>query len=189
MVCKPVEERGRHLRIAEDRGPFAEGEVRGDDDRRLLVEAADQVEQELAAGLGEREVAELVQNDEVETGEMIRETALAAGAGLGLELVDEVDDVEEAAASAATDASADDADGEMRLAGAGAADQNQVALVGEEVAAGEVANQGLVDGGPFEDELLDLLREGQLGNGELVLDRSRLRRRPRTSGGSPPQSR
>jgi len=105
---------------------------------------------------------------------MICETALAACAGLGLELVHEVDDVEEAAAGAATDAGADDADGEMRLAGAGAADQNQVALVGEDLSAGEVADQRLVDRRAIEDELLDLLREGQLGNGELVLDRSRL---------------
>ena len=66
MVGEPVEERGGHLRIAEHRGPFAEGEVGGDDDRGLLVKAADQVEQELTAGLGERQVAELVQSDEVE---------------------------------------------------------------------------------------------------------------------------
>jgi hypothetical protein len=45
--------------------PFAEGQVGGDDDRGLLVEAADQVEQQLAAGLGEGQIAEFIEDDEV----------------------------------------------------------------------------------------------------------------------------
>ena len=56
-VGEAVEERGGHLGIAEDRasecatgssplarGPCTKGEVRGDDDRGPLVEAADQVD-------------------------------------------------------------------------------------------------------------------------------------------------
>ena len=78
---------------------------------------------------------------------MVGDAALAAGAGLGLELVDEVDDVEEAAAGAAADAGAGDGDGDVGLAGAGAADQHDVALLLEEAAAGEVAHQRLVDRG------------------------------------------
>ncbi len=81
------------------------------------------MEEQLAAGLGEGQVAELVEDDEVEAGEVIGDAALAAGAGLGFELVDEVDDVEEAAAGAAADAGARDGDRGMRLARAGAADQ------------------------------------------------------------------
>lgn len=50
----------------------------GYDDRGLLVEAADQMEQELAAGLRERQVAELVQDHEVEAAEVVGHTALAA---------------------------------------------------------------------------------------------------------------
>jgi hypothetical protein len=45
--------------------------------------------------LSERQVAELVQDDEVEAAQMIGDAALAAGARSGVELVDEVDDVEE----------------------------------------------------------------------------------------------
>ena len=77
------------------------------------------MEQQLAAGLGEGQIAELIHHNEVEAGEMIGDAALAAGAGLGLELVDQVDDVEEAAAGAAADAGACDGDGDVRLAGAG----------------------------------------------------------------------
>ena len=57
IVSEAVEERGGHLCVAEDSGPFAEGEVGGDDDRGALVEAAEQVEQQLAAGLGEGQIA------------------------------------------------------------------------------------------------------------------------------------
>jgi hypothetical protein len=42
------------------------------------------VEQRLSAGLSEGQVAEFVQHDEVEAGEMIGTASLAAGAGLGL---------------------------------------------------------------------------------------------------------
>ena len=66
MMREPVEQRGGHLGVAEDGWPFAEGEVGGDDDRGALVEAADQVEQQLPTGLREGQVAEFVEDDEVE---------------------------------------------------------------------------------------------------------------------------
>jgi hypothetical protein len=48
VVRKPVEERAGHLGVAEDARPLAEGEVGGDENGGLLVEAADEVEEELA---------------------------------------------------------------------------------------------------------------------------------------------
>jgi hypothetical protein len=55
MVGQAVEQRGGHLDIAEHAGPFAEGEVGGDNDRGTFVEPTEEVEQELATGLIERE--------------------------------------------------------------------------------------------------------------------------------------
>jgi hypothetical protein len=55
------------------------------------------VEEQLPAGLCEREIAEFIEHDEVEPGEAIGDTALLAAEVLGLEPVDEIDDVEEAA--------------------------------------------------------------------------------------------
>ena len=78
VVGEPVEQRRGHLGVAEDAGPFAEGQVGGDDHRGALVELADQVEQQLAAGLGERQIAEFVEDDEVQA----RELARRAGPGL-----------------------------------------------------------------------------------------------------------
>ena len=46
-----------------------------------LIETADQMEQQLPAGLGEGEIAEFVEDDEVEAREVIGESSLAAGAG------------------------------------------------------------------------------------------------------------
>jgi len=45
-----------HLGFAEDARPFPEGEIGGDDHRGVLKEAADQVEQQLPAGLAEGRV-------------------------------------------------------------------------------------------------------------------------------------
>ena len=114
-----VEQRGRHFRIAEDARPFAEGEVGGDDDRGALIETADEMEQQLPAGLGEGEIAEFVEDDEVEAREIIGEPSLAASARLSLELIDEIDGGEEAPARSGSDAASRDGDGQMRLAGAG----------------------------------------------------------------------
>lgn len=62
----------------------------------------------------------------------------------------------------------------MGLAGAGAADQDGIALVREERAGGELLDQPLVDRRRREVERGDLLGQWQLGDGQLVLDRARL---------------
>ena len=67
-VSEPVEQGGGHLGIAEHRRPFAEGQIGRDDDRGAFVEPADEMEEQLTAGLGEWQVAKLVEDDEVEPG-------------------------------------------------------------------------------------------------------------------------
>ncbi len=76
------------------------------------------MEEQLPAGLGEGEIAEFVEDDEVKPGKMIGNAALPAGTGLCLEPVDEVDDVEEAPACAVADEGTGNGDRQMRLAGA-----------------------------------------------------------------------
>lgn len=80
MVGETIEERGRHLGIAEDGRSFNEVEIGRDDDRCSLIEAADQVEQELAGGLGEWPIAEFVEDQEVEAAEQIGGASLASEA-------------------------------------------------------------------------------------------------------------
>jgi hypothetical protein len=45
MVSQAVEQRGGHLGVAKHAGPIAERKVGGDDDRRALIEAADEMKQ------------------------------------------------------------------------------------------------------------------------------------------------
>ena len=59
--------------------PFGEGEVGGDDDRGVLVELADQVEEQLAAGLAEGQIAEFVEDDEVMAQQILGDPPARAG--------------------------------------------------------------------------------------------------------------
>src|SRR6516162_10449694 len=54
VVCQAVKHGGGHFGVAEDLRPICESEIGGDQQRRVLIELADQVEQQLAAGLAER---------------------------------------------------------------------------------------------------------------------------------------
>src|SRR5271157_4261773 len=120
VMREAVEKRGRHLGVAEHRRPFGEGEIGGDDDRRPLVEPAYQVEQQLAARLGERQIAEFVERHQINAGQLLGQPAGDAGASLGLQTVDQVDDIEEARPSAALAyAIGGDGDRQMAFAGAG----------------------------------------------------------------------
>ena len=101
------------------------------------------MEQELPAGLSERQIAEFVENDEVHAGQVIGEPTLPSITGLGLEPVDEIDHVVEPATGAGADAASGNGDGQMGLAGAGPADQHGVALLGDEAAAGEIVDERL----------------------------------------------
>src|ERR1700686_5660551 len=105
---------------------------------------------------------------------MLGNTTLPSVAGLDLQAVDEVDHVVEAPASAGSNAGAGNGDGQMGLAGAGAADQNSIALLGDEATASEIIDQRLIDGGTLELEVLQVLGKWQLCDGELVLDRAGL---------------
>ena len=169
-----VEECGGHLGIAEHAGPFTEGQVGCDDDGCAFVELADQMEQELATSLCEGQIAEFIQDQEVEAGDEIGRASLPFSARLGVQFVHQIDDVKEPASPSFSDTGTGNADGEVGFASASSADQNQITLMVEEVAGGQIADQRLVDFRRFEVELVDLFGQGQLGDGHLVFDRAGL---------------
>ena len=130
------------------------------------------MKEQLAASLSEGQVAELVENNEVHASEIFGEPPLPAGAGFALQPVDEVDDGEEAAPGAAANAGPRNRYGQMRLAGAGSADQHSVALFSEKDAARQIADQRLVDWCAGEVEIVDVpgLRRGRLlASGSLAM--------------------
>ena len=103
-------------------------------------------------------IAEFIKDDEVHAGEVIGEPALPGVAGLVLEAVDEIDHVVESAAGAGSNAASGDRDRQVGFAGARAADQDGITLLGKEFAAGKVAHQGLVDRPAFELEVVEVPR-------------------------------
>src|SRR3954465_598416 len=78
MMGEAVEQCGAHLGVTEDGWPFAEGEIGRDDDRGALIEPADQMEQQLAACVGKRQVSEFVEYSEVQACEVVGDAALLA---------------------------------------------------------------------------------------------------------------
>ena len=53
VVSEAIEHGGFHLGVAEHLRPIGESEIGGDKERRVLIEFADQVEQQLSAGSAE----------------------------------------------------------------------------------------------------------------------------------------
>jgi len=81
---KAVEQSGGHLCIAEDGGPFAEGQVGGDDDRGAFVEPADEVEEKLAAGSKKAAAIAFCENWSLASSRMRRGMAFHRGASLSI---------------------------------------------------------------------------------------------------------
>ena len=61
---------GQPLR-AEDLGPLVKGQVGGDQDRPSLVSLTEDLEEELRAGLGEWDEAKLVDDEQLEAGQLL----------------------------------------------------------------------------------------------------------------------
>jgi len=62
----------------------------------------------------------------------------------------------------------------MRLAGSRASDENDIVLFGEEGTGRELPHQPFIDGRVDEVEVIDILGQRQLGDGDLVFDGARL---------------
>src|ERR1700677_235692 len=145
-VGKTIEQRGRHLRVAEHGGPLAEAEIGRDDDAGALVELAQQMEEQGPAGGAERQVAKLVEDDEIGVGEPRRDLAWFALKLLLFESVDEFDGGKEPDALAVMlDGLDADRRGEGRFACARAADQAAILRIFQELAAMELSYERLVD--------------------------------------------
>ena len=74
--------------------------VISDQQRGVFVEFADQVEQQLASGLAERQIAEFVDDDEIVAQQLLGQSATTTGGFLLLQLIDEIDQIEEASSGA-----------------------------------------------------------------------------------------
>ena len=146
MVGQSVEQCGRHLGIAEHAGPFTEAKIGGDDNAGALMELTQEMEEQRAAGSTERQVAQLVQNDEIGMDEPIGDLSGSALRLLLIERIDQFDGREEADTPAVVlDGLHADSGREMGFPCAGTADQNDIVGLVDELAAMELAQERLVD--------------------------------------------
>ena len=49
MMSEPIQHSCGHFFIPEDLGPFSEGQIRGDDHRRLFIELREEMKEQLTA--------------------------------------------------------------------------------------------------------------------------------------------
>ena len=101
VVRQAVEHGSRHLGVAKNLRPICKRQIGGDEQRRVLVKLADQMEQQLAAGLAERQIAKFVDDNDIIAQQRLGEPTAATSRLLLLELVDQIDQVEEPAARTA----------------------------------------------------------------------------------------
>ena len=62
----PILKRGCHLCIAEDAEPFAKLQICCDDNAGLLIELADQMEQQRAARFWERDISQFIDDNTIQ---------------------------------------------------------------------------------------------------------------------------
>jgi hypothetical protein len=160
-MSETIEESRCHLRVAEHGSPFTEVEIGCDDDAGALVELAQQMEEQRAAGGAERQVAQLIEDDEVGVGKPPRDLSRLPLKLFLFEGVDELNGGEEPDALAMMFDGLDaDRCGKVRLARAGAEDQDDVVSVLQELAAVKLAYERLVD-----------LAAGEVEAGEVTIVR------------------
>ena len=90
VMQEPIEERGGDDRIAEHLAPLGKAAVGGQDHRAALVARVDQLEEQVAAAGDDRQVADLVDDQQrgaAEEADALAQPALALGLG---ERADEV---------------------------------------------------------------------------------------------------
>jgi len=78
VVGQTVQQCGGQLGIAEYLGPLRETQIGGDDHTGFFIQFADQVEQQCAADLAERQIPQFIQDDQIDMAEAIGQPALSA---------------------------------------------------------------------------------------------------------------
>ena len=131
-----VKQCGRELGIGKDGWPLREAQVSGDDQAGLLVELAHEVKQQCATDLAERQIAQFIKDDEIDVRHAVGELALLAVELFLLERVHEFHGGQEPDPPMVVDDGLHaDRCGDVRLAGAGTADEYDVFGLVEELTA------------------------------------------------------
>ena len=90
------------------------------------------------------------------------------------QLIDQVDQVEEAPPGAGADDRRGHGDAQMGFAGAGSANEDRIALSVQEGACGEFSNLPFIDRRIGEGERVDIFEDRELGSADAIADRAGL---------------
>src|SRR5450759_3072285 len=145
VVGEPVEQCTGEPLGTKHAGPFVEWQVRGNDGRTALISLAEHLEQQLSAGLRERPIAKLVDDQELVSGELplqAKQPLLVAGLQ---QFMDESRGGIEADRQPLLTGCETEPKTDMGLAGAGVADRDDVLPAGHILRAGELQNESLVE--------------------------------------------
>src|SRR5687767_2654922 len=136
---------GQHV-VAKDGAPLRHDLIGRDQHAAALVAACDQLEEEMGAASLERQVAELVDDQQLglaEKHQAVRQLPVGLGPCEGGEQCGGADEKDRVAS---LDDGAPESNGEMRLADARRTKDEDVFRLREKAAGGELTNQPLVDG-------------------------------------------
>ena len=119
MVREAIEQRAGEPLAAEDACPFLERQIRGDNGRAAFMTLAEDLEEQLRAGLGERHIAEFVDDEQFDGGELGLELEQTPFVARLHQLMHEAGRCEEGDGEAALTSGEAERQTDMRLAGAG----------------------------------------------------------------------
>ena len=86
VVKQPIEDRGSHDGVAEDRAPFADRAIRGHQHRPALVASRHELEEQMRGIWLEGQIAEFIDDQQLrlgEVGQLFLEPAIGVGLGQG----------------------------------------------------------------------------------------------------------
>ena len=123
VVQQSVEQRGGHYGVAEDLSPFGKAAIRGEDHGAFFIASVDQLEEQIGPALGDRQVADLIDDKQCGTGveaDFLGQSSFAFSLDHGIDQFGESGSVD---AFAGLDRSHPERAGDMTLAGSGRAEQ------------------------------------------------------------------
>jgi hypothetical protein len=118
MMEEPVEQRGGDNRIAEDVTPFGKAAIGGEDHRAFFVAGVDELEEQVAAARGDRQVADFVNHQQrtaAQEAYLLAQDAFTFGFGQDGDEVGQRDEVDAFAGANGLDG---ERNGEMGFSGA-----------------------------------------------------------------------
>ena len=144
--------------------PVLEGQVGSDDEAGALVGAAYDVEEQFGTGFGKGDIAQFVEDKQIEPFELLHETLQIVVVTLFEHMGNQGGDSEEAHPPALGASGKTQGGGQVRFTGPGVTDEQDVFALLDILPAHELAHECFVDRGlGFESEALEGLEDGKAG--------------------------